>query len=244
MFPAIDIKRGQCVRLVQGDFKTAKIYAADPVEQAQKFADAGAKWAHVVDLDGAESGKMKQFDIIENIAKKTQLKIQTGGGIRDAATIQNLFDAGAERIIIGSLAIKNRSLVQAWLRHFGASKIVLAFDIKYVDDQPEVLTNGWRSESHQLLWDVLDAYEESGLRRILCTDVARDGMMAGPNLRLYRDVHIHTPKVGLIASGGIGSLNDLKSLSATPVEAAIVGKAVYEGKIDLAEALRQVRHAG
>jgi len=244
IFPAIDLKKGRCVRLVQGDFKSAKVYAADPVEQAQKFAQAGAKWIHIVDLDGAESGKMKQADIIENIAKKTRLKIQTGGGIRDSATLQKLLDLGARRVVIGSLAVKNKALVQKWLREFGGNKIVLAFDIKYVDRQPEVLTNGWQNESRQILWDVLDAYEKSGLRRILCTDVTRDGMLSGPNLRLYREIHKRAPQLGVIASGGVGNLKDLTALSNACVEAAIVGKALYEGRVDLATSLQQARDAG
>ncbi len=244
ILPAIDLRNGQCVRLEKGDFSTAKIYSADPLEQARKFTEAGAKWMHIVDLDGAETGKMKQFELIAQIAQKTAIKIQVGGGIRDAETIRKLLDAGVKRVVIGSLAVKNKILVQGWLRQFGPKQIVLAFDIKYVDEQPEVLTNGWRSESKQLLWDVLDAYEKTRLIRILCTDISRDGMLAGANSALYQAIHKHAPKLGIIASGGVDSLDGLMTLAKGPVEAVVVGKALYEGKVDLAKALQQVKNAG
>ncbi len=243
IFPAIDLKDGQCVRLTQGDFDTAKIYATDPVAQAQIFAEAGATWLHMVDLDGARLGEMQQIDLIAQVAQQTSLKIQAGGGIRGAATIQKLLDAGVQRVVVGSLAIKNKPLVHEWLRQFGEERIILAFDVKYVDDQPEVLTHGWQSGSQQLLWDILDAYEGSGLRHILCTDIGRDGMLTGANIALYQSIHEHAPKLEVLASGGVGGLDDLLDLAKTPVAGAIVGKAIYEGRVDLAEAIERVAHA-
>jgi len=244
IFPAIDLKNGQCVRLTQGNFGTAKIYETDPLKQARTFADAGAQWLHVVDLDGAKTGEMRQFDIIENLAKQTQLKIQTGGGIRDAKTINNLLKLGVRRVVIGSLAVKNKALVQEWINEFGPQHIVLAFDVKFNECQPEVLTQGWQSESRQLLWDVLDAYEESGLTHILCTDISRDGMMTGTNVVLYQSIRQHAPKLVILASGGVSGIEDLLTLANVPVAGAIVGKAIYEGRIDLAAALMQVKNAG
>ena len=244
IFPAIDLQNGQCVRLTQGDFDTVKIYETDPFKQAQKFAEAGAKWLHMVDLDGARAGEMQQFDLITQIAKQTSLKIQVGGGIRGATTIQKLLDAGVKRVILGSLAVKNKTVVQEWLKQFGPKHIVLAFDIKYVDNQPEVLTHGWQSESQQLLLDALDAYEDSGLRHILCTDVSRDGMLMGANVALYQTIHEHAPKLEVLASGGVSGLDDLLRLAKSPVSGAIVGKALYEGRVDLADAIRQVRNVG
>jgi phosphoribosylformimino-5-aminoimidazole carboxamide ribotide isomerase len=244
IFPAIDLKNGQCVRLTQGDFDTAKIYEADPVQQARKFADAGASWLHMVDLDGARAGNMQQFNLIADLAKKTTLKIQVGGGIRDADTIQSLLDVGVKRVVVGSLAVKDRMLVRDWLRHFGAQYITLAFDIKLIDNEPEVLTHGWQSGSQQLLWDVLDAYEDSGLQHILCTDVSLDGMLSGTNNVLYAAVQERWPKLEMLASGGVGRLDDLLALAKQKVAGAIVGKAIYEGRVDLADAIRQVRNAG
>ena len=243
IFPAIDLKDGQCVRLTQGNFDTATIYESNPVLQASKFAEAGATWLHLVDLDGARAGKMRQFSLIADMARQTSLKIQVGGGIRDAETIQKLLEAGAQRIVIGSLAVKNKPLVQEWLRIFGAAHITLAFDIRLVDDEPEILTHGWRSGSQQLLWDVLDAYESSGLKHILCTDVSRDGMLAGANHALYLAIMKHAPKLDVLASGGVSGLDDLLWLVKHKVSGAIVGKAIYEGRLDLADAVKQVKHA-
>ena len=244
IFPAIDLKDGKCVRLTQGDFNSATIYEADPLLQARKFAEAGATWMHVVDLDGARAGKMKQFDLIAEIAKQTSLKIQVGGGIREAATVEKLLEAGVQRIIIGSLAVKNRPLVQEWLRIFGAEHITLAFDVRFAGDAPEILTHGWRSGSQQLLWDVLDAYEASGLKHILCTDVSRDGMLAGANHSLYLEIQKHAPKLEVLASGGVSGIEDLLWLVKHNIAGAIVGKAIYEGRLDLAKAIHQVKHAG
>jgi phosphoribosylformimino-5-aminoimidazole carboxamide ribotide isomerase len=244
IFPAIDLKNGQCVRLTKGDFDTAKIYEADPLLQARKFADAGASWLHIVDLDGARDGEMKQINLITKIVKETPLKIQAGGGIRGATTIQKLLDAGVERVVIGSLAVKNKELVHEWIKQFGAQHITLAFDIEYADNEPEVLTQGWQSGSQQILWDVLDAYEGSGLQNILCTDVGRDGMLEGPNLMLYQEIEEYAPRLSVLASGGVTRLEDLVKLTTFNVAGVIIGKALYEGRIDLAEAIRQVGHAG
>ncbi len=244
LYPAIDLKNGTCVRLSQGDFDTAKVYEKDPLVQARKFMQAGATRLHVVDLDGARRGEMHQFSIIERLAKETPLKIQAGGGIRNAETIRKMLAAGVDRVVVGSLAVKNRKTVQEWLKEFGPKRIVLAFDIKFVDDQPEVLISGWQSESRQLLWDVLDAYEESGLTHILCTDVSKDGMLSGPNTDLYKAILEKVPTINILASGGVSSLEDLKALAQVPVDGAIIGKALYEGRIDLATALKEVQNVG
>jgi phosphoribosylformimino-5-aminoimidazole carboxamide ribotide isomerase len=243
IFPAIDLKNGQCVRLTQGDFDTAKIYEADPLLQARKFADAGASWIHVVDLDGARAGDMRQLNLIARLAKETPLKIEVGGGIRDAETIQKLLNAGVARVVVGSLAVKNQPLVQEWLKEFEPRHIVLAFDVKYKGEEPEIMTHGWQSGSKQSLWGVLDAYGKSGLTHILCTDVGRDGMLTGANAELYAAIGKYAPKLQVLASGGVSGLDDLLTLAKVPVAGAIVGKAIYEGRIDLAQALKQVEHA-
>jgi phosphoribosylformimino-5-aminoimidazole carboxamide ribotide isomerase len=244
IYPAIDLKDGQCVRLKQGDFSQLTVYESDPLKMAQKFTEAGAEWLHMVDLDGAKAGEMRQFDLIANIAKNTKLKIQVGGGLRSHKTIQNLFNAGIARVVIGSLAVKNRALVQDWLREFGGEKIILAFDIRFHDGEPEVLTHGWQAGSQQLLWDVLDAYAGSGLKSILCTDVSRDGMLEGANNALYKTIHERWPEIEVLASGGVSGIQDLIDLAALGASGAIVGKAIYEGRINLAKAIEQVKHAG
>lgn len=244
LFPAIDLKNRQCVRLTQGDFDKVKVYEADPLRQAEKFAAAGATGLHVVDLDGAQTGESQQLDIIMRLAKETKLNIQTGGGIRNASTIETLLASGIQRVVLGSVAVKNKPLVQEWIKEFGADRIVLAFDVKFSGEKPEVLTHGWQSGSAESLWDVLQSYQESALRHILCTDVSRDGMLTGPNVELYKSIREHAPQLDVLASGGIAETNDLLALAKANVAGAIIGKAIYEGRIDLAEALAQVKHAG
>lgn len=251
IYPAIDLKDGQCVRLKQGDFDAVTVYESDPSKMAAKFVAAGAEWLHMVDLDGAKAGDMQQFDLIASVVKNTTLKVQAGGGIRSDKTVKRLLDAGVQRVVVGSLAVKNRTLVQSWLREFGGDRIILAFDIRYTDGEPEILTHGWQSGSQQTLWDVMDAYANSGLKAILCTDVSRDGMLAGTNNDLYRSLHERWPGLDVLASGGVGGLNDLLDLARLGASGAIVGKAIYEGRVDLADAIRRVgglttgaRHAG
>jgi phosphoribosylformimino-5-aminoimidazole carboxamide ribotide isomerase len=244
IFPAIDLKDGQCVRLKQGDFTAITIYESDPLKQAQKFVEAGATWLHMVDLDGAKAGEMQQFDLIARVANAVPLKVQVGGGIRSEKTIHSLIDAGVTRVVVGSLAVKNRTLVQSWLREFGGDKIVIAFDIRYQDGVPEILTQGWQAGSQQLLDDTLDAYSGSGLKTVLCTDVSRDGMLQGANNELYKTMRERWPDIDVLASGGVSGLQDLLDLKQLGAAGAIVGKAIYEGRIDLAEAIKQVAHAG
>jgi phosphoribosylformimino-5-aminoimidazole carboxamide ribotide isomerase len=213
----------------------------------QKFASAGAKWLHVVDLDGARDGESRQLDLIARMTKEIPLKLQIGGGIREAATIERLIASGAERIVIGSLAVKNRPLVEDWIKQFGPERIVLAFDVKLNDKgDPEVLTHGWQSGSELSLWDLLEAYANSGLKTVLCTDVSRDGMLTGANSALYGAMQKRFPKIDVLASGGVSGLDDILALANQGLAGAIVGKAIYEGRVDLADALKALRgqHAG
>jgi phosphoribosylformimino-5-aminoimidazole carboxamide ribotide isomerase len=248
IFPAIDLQNGQCVRLVQGDFNAAKVYETDPLVQALRFADAGARWLHIVDLNGARAGKPMQFDVIAAVAKQKILKVQVGGGIRDEGAIERLLDEGVERVVLGSLAVNNPALVRDWLGWFGPARIVLAFDVRMNEkNEPEVLTQGWQHGSKMSLWDILTAYADSDLKTILCTDVARDGMMTGANHAFYRDLRKRWPSLEILASGGIKDQNDLLALAPLGVAGAVVGKAIYEGRIDLALALKALKgqpHAG
>lgn len=244
IFPAIDLKKGKCVRLTQGDFNKVTIYEADPVKQALKFYDAGSHWLHMVDLDGAKAGEVKQFDVIEAVVKSTKMKTQVGGGIRDEVVIEKLLGIGVQRVVIGSLAVKEPLKVQDWLKKFGSDKIVLAFDVRLDgDNQPEVLIHGWKSGSKQLLWDVLERYGDSGLKTILCTDISRDGMLSGTNHSLYSDIQKHAPQLDILASGGVNDIDDLNALANMGLAGAITGKAIYEGRIDLASAIQQVQNA-
>jgi phosphoribosylformimino-5-aminoimidazole carboxamide ribotide isomerase len=244
IFPAIDLQNGQCVRLRRGDFESATVYEADPLRQAKKFADAGASWLHVVDLDGTRDGKPQQLPVITALAQQGLLKVQVGGGIRDKATIAQLLQAGATRVVIGSLAVQEPQQVQEWLIEFGAERIVLAFDVRLdKNDNPEVLTHGWQNHSFISLWDALSFYKDSGLQTILCTDVDRDGMLTGTNHVLYRKIQEHWPQLNILASGGIKDQDDLMALAVSDVAGAIVGKAIYEGKIDLAVALKDLKEA-
>jgi len=245
IFPAIDLQDGQCVRLTRGDFSAAKVYESDPFAQAQRFAAAGAEWLHVVDLDGARQGGSRQFDLIAGIARRVSLRIQVGGGIRDAETIEKLLDCGVARVIVGSLAAKNPQLVGDWLARLGSGRMVAAFDVQCdAAGEPVVLTGGWQERSGLSLWQLLEQYAGSGLETILCTDVDRDGMLSGSNTRLYGDLRDRWPSLRVLASGGVRDMAELLALRDAGLAGAIVGKAIYEGRIDLAAAIAQVKHAG
>ncbi|MGH6962237.1 MAG: HisA/HisF-related TIM barrel protein, partial [Dongiaceae bacterium] len=183
LYPAIDLRHGKCVRLHQGRFDRETVYANDPIIVAGEFAGAGAAWLHVVDLDGAKDGTAAQSELIRRIAAATPLKVQTGGGIRSEALIQDHLDAGIARVVIGSLALTNPGLATAWLGRFGADRIVLALDVKAGEDGAwHVATHGWQTDSRRTLFAVLDNYAEAGLRHLLCTDIGRDGTLTGPSL--------------------------------------------------------------
>jgi phosphoribosylformimino-5-aminoimidazole carboxamide ribotide isomerase len=238
VYPAIDLRHGKCVRLSQGRFDQATTYADDPVVVARDFAAAGASWLHVVDLDGAKDGNAAQTKLVLRVAAESGLKVQTGGGIRSEAQIEACFAGGIARVVIGSLALTNPGLVATWLDRFGRDRIVLALDIKPAEDGSwPVATHGWQKESGKSLFDVIDEYGAAYMRHVLCTDVSRDGLLAGPNLDLYRALTERYPKLQVQASGGVGGLDDLKAVKATGVAGVVVGKALYEGKVALAEAL-------
>ncbi|MDD3289239.1 MAG: 1-(5-phosphoribosyl)-5-[(5-phosphoribosylamino)methylideneamino]imidazole-4-carboxamide isomerase [Alphaproteobacteria bacterium] len=239
IFPAIDLQGGKCVRLKQGDFDAATIYGDDPLLVARGFEAAGARWMHVVDLDGAKAGKIRQLEIITKIAGHAGLRLQVGGGVRAASDVEALLAAGAGRVVVGSLAVKNVDEVKNWITRFGPERVVLAFDVRMdKNNVPEILTHGWQASSSLSLWDVMDVYKNSGLKTVLCTDVSRDGMLVGTNLELYKALRDRFMHIDVLASGGVNGEGDLKALSYMGVAGAIVGKAIYEGKIDLAAAIK------
>jgi len=238
VYPAIDLRQGKCVRLQQGRFDQVTTYADDPLAVARAYAADGAAWLHVVDLDGAKDGNAAQTDLILRIAAESGLKVQTGGGIRSEKQIQAYLDGGVARVVIGSLALTNPGLVGAWLGEFGRDRIVLALDVKGAEDGSwHVATYGWQKDSGKTLAAVVDDYGAANLRHLLCTDVARDGLLAGPNLALYQEIRSAYPGLELQASGGVASLDDLAALKAAGVAGVVVGKALYEKKFTLAQAL-------
>lgn len=244
IIPAIDLQNGRCVRLTQGAFDAPTIYNTEPLAQAGIFAGLGATWLHIVDLDGARAGAPRQFALIGEIARAVPLKVQVGGGVSDERAAEQLFAAGVARVVVGSLAVKDPARVAGWIKTFGASRIVPAFDVRLdAAGAPEVLTHGWQKGSDQSLWRVLELYEGAGLTTVLCTDVGRDGMLKGPNLDLYEQMRRRAPGLRILASGGVAAAGDLTGLAALGVAGVVVGKALYEGRIDLAAALREVRDA-
>jgi len=232
IIPAIDLKDGKCVRLWQGDFEKTTEYSSDPAEIANQFAALAASDLHLVDLDGARYGEQRNEAIVTAIAATSKLDIQLGGGIRDSETVEKWLAAGVRRCVVGSLAITEPDTVKAWITRFGGERIVLALDIK-MDEQnePIVATHGWTRESSSSLFECIDDFMNSGLLHVLCTDVSRDGAMAGPNFELYAKVMSNYPTLGLQASGGVRHLDDLEELRRIGVPAAISGRALLDGKI-------------
>lgn len=238
IFPAIDLMDGGCVRLLKGDFNQRTDYDMSPVEMAQSFADAGAEWVHIVDLDGAKSGHAEQAPLIIEIAQQSGLKVQTGGGIRDLSQIQTLLTGGVERVVIGSLAISNPEMIKYWMSELGPERIVLALDVIIdKDDLPRPAIRGWTEESDKTLWHVIDSYLPTGLKTILVTDIAKDGVLEGSNVPLYKNIRDKYPSLDLITSGGVGSLKDVKALKKLSPAGIIIGKALYEGKFDVQQAI-------
>jgi phosphoribosylformimino-5-aminoimidazole carboxamide ribotide isomerase len=233
LYPAMDLMGGRVVRLAQGRFEDATTYSSDPAEALARFADSGAEWAHVVDLDGARARQPVQHELIASLSRGAALSLQVAGGFRTRDQLARMFDAGVGRIVIGSLAVDRPDLLQSFLAEFGGERITLSLDVRLVDGVPVVATAGWTEDSGRSLWDVAALYPEA--RHLLLTDIGRDGMLAGPNFQLLEEAAGRLPHLAIQASGGVSSLDDLRRLRTA---GAIVGKALWEGRIDLAEALR------
>jgi phosphoribosylformimino-5-aminoimidazole carboxamide ribotide isomerase len=230
---ALDIMEGKCVRLSKGDFSTKKIYSSDPLEVARQVEDHGIEHIHLVDLDGARNKRITNLGILEKIASATSLKIDFGGGIRSSDDLQNAFSAGASQVTCGSISVTNRPLVLEWLMEWGEDKIILGAD----SVNRNVATEGWTENSGSDIIGFLTGYRERGFKYAICTDIEKDGMLQGPSTDLYREI-LGIPGLNLIASGGISSVGDLETLSAIGCEGAIVGKALYEGILDLKDIAR------
>lgn len=237
IYPAIDLRGGRVVRLTEGKFDQEKSYGDDPLAVAQDFAASGATWLHVVDLDGARDPAERQTALVEKLVRDSGLRVQAGGGIRDESQIAALLAAGAQRVIVGSLAAKQPELVRGWLRKFGAEKIILSPDVRLDDDGiPRVAAAGWQESTGVALDDFVDGFLAAGLMHILCTDISRDGRLTGPNSALYARLARKFPTLQIQASGGVSSLDDLRVLKTTGSAGVIVGRALYEKKFTLREA--------
>lgn len=230
IIPAIDIINGKCVRLTKGDYATQKIYHENPVEVAKEFESYGIKYLHLVDLDGAKAEHIVNRKILHDIATQTSLKIDFGGGIKNEESIQIAFENGASQITGGSIAVKNPSLFLEWLHRYGAEKIILGADAH----NRKIATQGWQENSSVDVVDFIKEYEQQGVQYVICTDIAKDGMLQGASEILYKEI-IQTTSIKLIASGGVSCMKDLIQLKAIGCEGAIIGKAIYEQKILLKE---------
>ena len=237
IIPAIDLQGGKCVRLFQGDFKQTTHYSDDPVAVARRFAEMRTESLHVVDLDGARSGTQSNHEIIASIAADSGMSVQVGGGIRDRATVKRWLAAGVNRCVIGSLAITDPDAVKSWIVEFGGEHIVLALDVNIDAGVPLITTHGWTRASDTSVYECIESYRELGLRHVLCTDVSRDGALAGPNIELYKTIMDSYPELLLQASGGVRNMQDLETLRDCGIPAAITGRALLDGNITTAEVL-------
>ena len=231
IIPAIDIIEGKCVRLTKGDYDTKKVYNDDPLEVAKMIESFGVRRLHVVDLDGAMSQHIVNYNIIEQIADHTSLVIDFGGGIKTNEDIDIAFASGASLVTIGSIAVKNPELFSEWLEKYSPAKVILGADVK----NGLISINGWKEEGNDQLMPFLQNYVNQGVENVLCTDISKDGMLEGPAIELYKQIMEQFPKMRLIASGGVSCIEDIEALDAAGIPAVVFGKALYEGKIKLEE---------
>jgi phosphoribosylformimino-5-aminoimidazole carboxamide ribotide isomerase len=231
LIPAIDIINGKCVRLTQGDYDSVKVYNEHPLEIAKQFEDAGLTRVHVVDLDGAKAGAVRNWKVLESIASKTGLDIDFGGGIKTEKDVIIVLESGAKWATIGSIAVKDEDLFVEWIDKFGATSFILGADVK----DEKIAISGWLETTDIWIYDFIRKYLRHGLKQIFCTDVKKDGLLQGPSVKLYKDIITEFPSLHLIASGGVSSIKDLEELAAIGCNAAIVGKAIYENRISLKE---------
>lgn len=229
IIPAIDLIDGKCVRLSQGDYEQKTVYNENPLEVALQFQDAGLSRLHLVDLDGAKSGQIVNYRILEQLATKTQLSIDFGGGLKRDEDLRIAFECGAQQITGGSIAVKQPETFSNWIERYGATRIILGADCK----DRKIAVMGWQESSDLTVTDFIKGYIQKGISYCICTDIAKDGMLQGASVELYREILDENPDLNLIASGGVSSLDDLVELKSANLYGAIVGKAIYEGKITL-----------
>jgi phosphoribosylformimino-5-aminoimidazole carboxamide ribotide isomerase len=231
IIPAIDLINGQCVRLTKGDYDTTKVYSSNPLEVAQSFEAAGLTHLHLVDLDGAKKGEVVNWQVLETIASHTGLIIDFSGGLKSSDAVKRAFDLGSAKVTIGSIAVKRPDTFKQWIVDFGPDKLILGADVI----GRNIAVHGWQEAADVALMDFIYGYHLCGIRQVMCTDVSKDGMLQGPATDLYQEVLERFPDVQLVASGGVSSMEDLHDLKLAGCTAAIVGKAIYEGRVTLEE---------
>ena len=231
IIPAIDLIDGKCVRLTEGDYAQKKIYNEDPLEVAKAFEGVGLMRLHLVDLDGAKAGEVVNWKVLEKIANQTALQIDFGGGIKKEATLKTVFETGASYATIGSLAVNNRIVFEEWIARFGANAFMLGADVY----KEKIAIGGWIEKTNMDVYEFMESYINKGIGQFFCTDIEKDGKLAGPSTALYQKIIKQFPELHLIASGGVSNIEDLKLLRAIGCSGAIVGKAIYENRISLKE---------
>lgn len=229
LIPAIDIIEGKCVRLSQGDYASRKVYDEHPIEVARKLEDGGIRRLHVVDLDGAASQHIVNYKVLEEIATRTSLIIDFGGGLKTDEDLRIAFESGAQMVTGGSIAVKHPEVFSRWLTVYGVDRIILGADVK----DKRIAVSGWREDSELDLFEFVDGYRSQGVTQVICTDIRRDGMLQGPAVDLYREMLARDPELHLIASGGVSGMDDIYRLQEAGVPGVIFGKALYEGRITL-----------
>ena len=238
VYPALDIREGRVVRLLQGDYAQQTTYGDDPLPRAQAFAAAGASWMHLVDLDAARAGGYTLAPLLASIASQTGLKVQTGGGVRSRDDVARILDAGATRVVVGSVSVREPDTVIGWLREFGPERLTIALDARQAEDGRWLLpVHGWTETAEDTLDVLAQRYAEAGMQHLLCTDIARDGMLSGPNIHLYQHLATLLPGVAVQASGGVRDADDVAQAKAVGCGGAILGKALLEGRMTLEGAL-------
>ncbi len=237
IIPALDLSGGQVVRLKQGDFAQKTVFEVDPIKRIQEAENQGAKLIHIVDLDGAKDPSMRQSELIAKIVKSTKAKIQTGGGLRSEEDINNLLKLGVSRVVVGSVAVKTPEVVKQWISKFGAEHFTLALDVRIKDKVPYVATHGWLETSDITIYDLLDQFIKCNINHVLVTDISKDGMMQGANNSLYKDLSDKYPKLDIIASGGISSLEDIANVARAGAKSVVLGRSLLEGKFTVKEAI-------
>lgn len=231
LVPAIDMIEGKCVRLTQGDYDTQKIYNESPLEVAKQFQDAGVARLHMVDLDGAKAGHIVNYRMLEKVASHTDLSIDFGGGLKSDDDLHIAFDCGAQMVTGGSIAVKNPDLFLRWITRYGSERIILGADAK----EKKIAISGWKEGTAIDLIPFIKDYQSKGISKVICTDIARDGMLQGPAVKLYQEMQQEMPGLYVIASGGVSSMGDIERLEEANIPAVIFGKAIYEGRISLKE---------
>lgn len=236
IIPAIDIIDGKCVRLTHGDYAQKTVYNEHPLEVAKEFEDAGIQRLHLVDLDGAKAGAVKNWKVLESIAAKTSMVIDFGGGIKTEKDVQIVFDSGAALATVGSIAVKDEQAFSKWLTSFGADKFLLGADVK----NEKITVSGWLEQTDIWIYDFIEQYIEKGITQLFCTDVSKDGALQGPSTELYKNIVEKFPALHFIASGGVSTIEDVYQLQEIGCKGVIIGKAIYEGRVKLGELKRLI----